>query len=660
MSKAPLRAEVPRSFQLLAIAASALLLAAAIFVTLDRRLDERIDARHGALAALQVHAQRIALNAERAAAGEAQAHELLADSAHRVENALDRLGKALDDAADPNAGTEAALSARWQELSPHVQRVLDQRAASVALPPQEQTVLETGERLETLLPRLVEAAKAQALAPAAAAQLRQLQTSMEALRAGAAAAIAGTDAFRALQEHAAAALDAVRMLAGEQPGSALQAAADALHETLLPHVLALERLAEVKPAAAEARAAARRAARAADLLNEEAARVAAPYVEGGRDSRYIWAAFAAAGLAFVCLLWIGKTVLDDAERRAAENLQEATRNRLANEHAQHAIQRLVDQMSALAQGDLTVRASVNDELTGALANAMNHAVGELRRLVADVNRAASQLAEGCARAQTIGGELLNAAQRHQQETTATGAAVDAVTASVLQVAHRAAQCARVAEASLHAAAEGSDCARRALAGMDALREQIQDTTRRMKRLGESAQEAGEIADVMGDITERTQMLALNAALQTHTAGGSGRGLEQVADEIQRLAARSAQAARQVEHAVRAIQADTRDAAAAMERSTGLVVEQTSLAGAAGEALGRIEAVARELAGHVDDISQATKVQRDAAERIRAAMNAMTTLAGLATGAARASADQGAELARLAQALDRSVAGLRLV
>jgi twitching motility protein PilJ len=562
----------PRSFQLLAIAASALLLAATILVVLDRREEAQAATYRARSAELQMLSQRIAAYSPRAAAGEAQAFEVLPACGQRFAAALDALGAVATHSAAQSSALKS-LRTRWLGAQAHLQSVLAQRQVLVELAKRRQSLTADAQPIET------------------------------------------------------------------QP-----------------------------PGLAQAQAAARALAGAADALFEDAARLVAPDARSQpAPSHYIWAALIAAGLAFGCLLWIGKVVLDDVQRRAAENLRNASRDRQANQRTQQAILRLLDEISTLAQGDLTVRASVSDEATGAIADAINYAVGELRRLVAGMNAAATRLAEACAEAQTNSGELLNASQRQSQEITTTSASVAAVTASVLHVSDRAAESARVAGASLAAAAEGSGSVRRSVAGMESIRGQMQQTAKRIKRLGESSQEIGEIVDLISDITQRTEMLAVNAAIQAsagnsagNSAGsGAGRSFGPVAEEVQRLAARSAQAAQQINAVVKTIQADTQDATSAMERSTERVVEQTGLAYAAGEALTRIEKVSRELARLIAAISRATHEQRAASERIHAAMRDILRITELTTEGTRRSADRSAQLADLARELKQSVAGFKL-
>ncbi len=552
----------PRSFQLLAIAASALLLAATILVVLDRRHEAQEAQYRTRSAELGMLSQRIAVYSPRAAAGDAQAFEVLYASGQRFAAALAALGAVESDSVAQAAALQT-LRTRWVGAQAHLQAVLAQRQSLIASAARHPTPAAPAQRTEAL-----------------------------------------------------------------------------------------------PPAVAQAGAAALALVGAAEPLFEGAARLVAPQPQRA-PSRYLLAALVAAGLAFVCLLWIGKVVLDDAERRAADNLHNAVRDRHANQRTQHAILRLLDEISTLAHGDLTVRASVNDETTGAIADAVNYAVGELRRLVAGINTAATRLAEACTQAQAIAGELLSAAQRQSQEIAVTSAAVTAVATSVMAVSERAEESARVADAALAAATEGSGSVRRSVAGMESIREQMQQTAKRVKRLGESSQEIGEIVDLISDITRRTDVLAVNAAIQANAGSGGGRGFGAVAEEVQRLAARSAQAAQQISAVVRTIQADTQDATSAMERSTERVVEQTGLAYAAGDALARIERVSRELARLIAAISSATREQRDAAERIHTAMRDILRITELTTESTHRSADRSAQLAALARELKQSVAGFKV-
>ena len=406
--------------------------------------------------------------------------------------------------------------------------------------------------------------------------------------------------------------------------------------------------------------AARELSDACERLLETARQIASGYQYIAQTHNVVLlGAVALSALALVCLLFIGRIVVDDAENRAFESKRAAAANERANQRTQDAILRLLDEMGSLAQGDLTVRANIGDEVTGAIADSVNFAVDELRRLVTGINEATTQVAAASSQAQAITSELLGATQRQSREISETGSAIAAISSSITQVSERAAQSAQVAGQSLSAATQGASAVRRAIEGMDNIREQIQETAKRIKRLGESSQEIGAIVDLIADITEQTNVLALNAAIQASSAGAAGRGFTLVAEEVQRLAERSAGATKQISVIVKTIQSDTQDAIAAMEQSTQGVVEHTRLADDAGQALIQIDEVSRRLATLIGEISAATNEQTRSAARISKTMEETLHITELTTDGTRRTADSTARLAAMAAQLKQSVAGFKL-
>ena len=293
-------------------------------------------------------------------------------------------------------------------------------------------------------------------------------------------------------------------------------------------------------------------------------------------------------LALGTLLLLGKVFLDDARVRAFESEQENKRN-------QEAILRLLNEMGNLADGDLTVQASVTEDVTGAIADSINFTIEELRTLVKGINSATDQVTKATQDAQAISHRLYEASQRQNREIQQASGSVLQMAQSIGEVSQSAVQSARVAQQSLAAAEKGAQSVQNQIAGMHEIRAQIQDTSKRIKRLGESSLEIGDIVELIADITEQTNILALNAAIQAASAGEAGRGFTVVAEEVQRLAERSGEATKQIDAIVKTIQADTQDAVAAMEKSTVGVVEGTKLSDAGGGALDEIRRVSRELA-----------------------------------------------------------------
>jgi twitching motility protein PilJ len=357
-------------------------------------------------------------------------------------------------------------------------------------------------------------------------------------------------------------------------------------------------------------------------------------------------------LAFVVLLLIGKVYLDDSRRRAEESERQSRSN-------QEAILRLLDEIGNLASGDLTVRAKVTEEVTGAIADSINYTIDELRRLVTGITAAAGEVTTATQQAQSVTGQLLQAAQKQSTEIQGTGRAVAQMTQTMSEVSKSASESARVAEVSLNAAEKGALAVQNAIRGMNDIREQIQETSKRIKRLGESSQEIGEIVQLISDITEQTNVLALNAAIQAASAGEAGRGFTVVAEEVQRLAERSAEATKHISAIVKSIQRDTQDAVEAMERSTQGVVQGTKTADEADQALREIGQVSNRLAELIGSISNATQQQAESATKVAANMKAILAITQLTTEGTKQTAASAAKLTALADGLKSSVSGFKL-
>jgi len=365
-----------------------------------------------------------------------------------------------------------------------------------------------------------------------------------------------------------------------------------------------------------------------------------------------WGAMIFAALALVCLLALGKVFLDDARVRAFESEQENKRN-------QEAILRLLNEMGNLADGDLTVQASVTEDVTGAIADSINFTIEELRTLVRGINSATDQVAKATTDAQAISNRLYEASQRQNREIQQASASVLQMAQSINEVSQTAAQSARVAQQSLAAAEKGGQAVHNQITGMNEIRTQIQDTAKRIKRLGESSLEIGEIVELISDITEQTNVLALNAAIQAASAGEAGRGFTVVAEEVQRLAERSGEATKQIEAIVKTIQADTQDAVAAMEKSTVGVVEGTKLSDAAGQALDEIRKVSRELAELIGGISAQTQKQSASVSDVTRGMQGILKITEETTEGTKQTNVSIGQLTKLAAELRSSVAGFKV-
>ncbi|WP_028447563.1 methyl-accepting chemotaxis protein [Chitinimonas koreensis] len=389
-----------------------------------------------------------------------------------------------------------------------------------------------------------------------------------------------------------------------------------------------------------------------ETLLKDAQRLTASYENEAGGMLIVVLEVAFALLAFLGLFGLIRVYNAESQRRRVDIEAENKRN-------QEAILRLLNEMSDLADGDLTVRASVTEDLTGAIADSMNYTIDELRSLIIGINRATEQVTAASQQAQAISGELLQAAQRQSEEIVETNAAVQNIARSISDVSTNAAESARVARQSLDAANKGADAVQNQIKGMNEIREQIQETAKRIKRLGESSQEITEIVELISDITEQTNVLALNAAIQAASAGEAGRGFTVVAEEVQRLAERSGEATKQIGAIVKTIQADTHDAVAAMEISTQGVVEGAKLSDAAGQALTEIGQVSNDLASLIETIARATQSQRELADKVSVSMQDILRITEQTTAGTKQTAVQIGQLTGLAAELKGSVAGFKL-
>ncbi len=330
-----------------------------------------------------------------------------------------------------------------------------------------------------------------------------------------------------------------------------------------------------------------------------------------------------------------------------------------NDRNQEAIMRLLDEMGSLAEGDLTVKATVTEDMTGAIADSINFAVEQLRTLVATINDTSVHVASSAQETQATAMHLAEAAQHQAQEISSASGRITDIAASINQVSQNSADSAEVARRSVQIATNGAGVVRQTIAGMDSIRDQIQETSKRIKRLGESSQEIGSIVELINDISEQTNILALNAAIQAASAGEAGRGFAVVADEVQRLAERSSSATKRIESLVQTIQADTNEAVSSMEQTTSEVVAGARLAEDAGTALGEIEKVSADLSGLIQGISTASAQQSLAATDITQTMNTIQSITAQTSQGASQTAESIGNLAQLAADLRRSVADFKL-
>ena len=371
-------------------------------------------------------------------------------------------------------------------------------------------------------------------------------------------------------------------------------------------------------------------------------------------------------LALILILLMAKIINDEtaergeeAERQRTEAERQRREAEAVKDATQEAILRLMNEMGDLADGDLTVRASVTEDVTGAIADSVNYTIEELSVLVKRINDTASRVAAASENAQNTSGQLLEATEQQSRKITEAGDSVLGMASSMTEVSDHAMESARVARQSLDAAQKGTVAVTNSIKGMNEIREQIQETSKRIKRLGESSQEIGEIVELISDITEQTNVLALNAAIQAASAGEAGRGFTVVAEEVQRLAERSGEATKQIAAIVKTIQSDTHDAVLAMENSTRNVVEGARLSDAAGQALAEISTVSSDLTHLIENISSDTQRQSDSAKQVAENMQSILLITDQTTAGTKQTATSIEELSTLVGELKSSVAGFKV-
>jgi len=359
---------------------------------------------------------------------------------------------------------------------------------------------------------------------------------------------------------------------------------------------------------------------------------------------------AVAGIVVIAI--IASLLVRDTRRQLAEQAAQ-------NERNQAAILQLLDEIADLAEGDLTTQASVTENFTGAIADSINFAIDQMRGLVSNINQLSVQVAKAAAETQTVASDLASAAESEAREIGGASDAINQMAVSIDHVSLNAAESAAVAERAVEIAGKGANVVQDAINGMDNIRGQIQETAKRIKRLGESSQEIGDIVSLINDIADQTNILSLNAAIQASMAGDAGRGFAVVADEVQRLAERSSAATKQIAALVKTIQSDTTEAVISMEQTTSEVVSGARRAQDAGVALEEIENVSSSLAELIQNISNAARQQAVSAGHVSNTMNVIQEITAQTVSATEQTATSIGRLAAMAVEMRESVEGFKL-
>ena len=619
---------------------------------------------------LRVLSQRIAKDATESAAGKAEAFALLREARNDFQTRWANLTDGNAQTGLPAAPAEvqqqmAAVQQDWDALRQNADAILASEQTVLSLHQVAATLAETIPQLQVEYEEVVDILL-ESGAPAAQVSVAQRQSLLaERILGSVNKVLAGDqDSVQAADMFGRDASLFGRVLSAMQEGNA------AMEITKVSDQEALERLAEISelfefisgsvdeiletsPELFQVRESANTIFTVSQTLLNKASSLSEGFegLASGRSLNTI-AGYVLGALALGSILIIGLVMVQETNRRLAETAEK-------NERNQTAILRLLDEIADLADGDLTVAATVTEDFTGAIADSINYSIDQLRDLVATINMTAVQVAGAAQETQATAMHLAEASEHQAQEIAGASAAINEMAVSIDQVSANASESSAVAERSVAIANKGNEVVHNTITGMDNIREQIQDTSKRIKRLGESSQEIGDIVSLINDIADQTNILALNAAIQASMAGDAGRGFAVVADEVQRLAERSSGATKQIEALVKTIQTDTNEAVISMEQTTSEVVRGARLAQDAGVALEEIEKVSKTLAALIQNISNAARQQASSAGHISNTMNVIQEITSQTSSGTTATAKSIGNLAKMASEMRNSVSGFNL-
>lgn len=616
---------------------------------------------------LRVLSQRIAKNATEAAAGKGEAFKLLKDARNDFEKRWNILVNG-DESTSLPPSPEAVkpqmdvVQQDWDGLRKNADSILASEQTVLSLHQVASTLAETIPQLQVEYEEVVDILLENG-APADQVAVAQRQSLLaERILGSVNKVLAGDEnSVQAADSFGRDASLFGRVLKGMQEGEHLQGetnaeAVDRLNEIaeLFEFVSgSVDEILETSPDLFQVREAANNIFSVSQTLLDKASQLADGFenLAGGRSIN-LFAGYVLGALALASIILIGLVMVRETNRRLAETAEKNDRN-------QAAILRLLDEIADLADGDLTVAATVTEDFTGAIADSINYSIDQLRELVETINQTAVQVAAAAQETQSTAMHLAEASEHQAQEIAGASAAINEMAVSIDQVSANASESSAVAERSVAIANKGNEVVHNTITGMDNIREQIQDTSKRIKRLGESSQEIGDIVSLINDIADQTNILALNAAIQASMAGDAGRGFAVVADEVQRLAERSSAATKQIEALVKTIQTDTNEAVISMEQTTSEVVRGARLAQDAGVALEEIEKVSKTLAALIQNISNAARQQASSAGHISNTMNVIQEITSQTSAGTTATARSIGNLAKMASEMRNSVSGFKL-
>lgn len=608
---------------------------------------------------LRVVSQRADTSAREAVSGKAEAFGVLGKARQDVNSGLGILangGEGLPSPRELLGEPLTELGTAWTEVDGAIGTITERKASIRLIADASAALAEAIPQVQTRSARIVDAlsssgggARLVVMAERQSFLAERIGRNIDRLLAG------GTGANAPQLDEDVGRFAAALAELGGAPGvgSDARSALREIEDLMKPVLDKRQQIAEAAPELEGARSAAEAIARNAPRISAALSGVS-ERIGGFGSARALntTTALALGMLIVIALVMIGVQSGVDARRRLEQTAQASERN-------QQAILRLLDELAGLADGDLTTTATVTEDFTGAIADAINFTIDQLRAIVSSINTTSRNVSNAAEDTQATALHLAEAAEHQAQEIVGASAAINEMAVSIDQVSSNAAESASVADRSVSLAKAGSRVVQNTIGGMDTIREQIQETSKRIKRLGESSQEIGDIVSLINDISDQTNILALNAAIQASMAGDAGRGFAVVADEVQRLAERSGAATKQIEALVKTIQSDTQEAVLSMEQTTSEVVRGARLAEDAGVALEEIESVSKNLAALIQNISNAARQQASSAGHVSNTMNIIQEITSQTSAGTTATAQSIGKLAGITNDLRNSVAGFKL-
>jgi len=334
-------------------------------------------------------------------------------------------------------------------------------------------------------------------------------------------------------------------------------------------------------------------------------------------------------------------------------------NNLRTKRSEDAVIKLLDEMGDLAQGDLTVEAQVTNEVTGAIADSVNFAIGEMRILVNGIKTASNDVSATTEDSEEMIAQLLTSNDAQSEEILNAAQEIEEMSLTMERMSGSALQSSERARVTADSAKKGASAVRNTILGMNSTRNQIQDTAKRLKRLGESSQQINEIVNLIQDVTEQTNVLSLNASIQAAMAGEAGRGFAVVAEEVQRLADRSARASSEITELVKNIQQDANNAITSMETTTEEVITGAKMADEAGQALDEIEQISQELYDAIEGVASEATEESTVAKTVSSRMNNLKSATEQADMSVSQVAAALGQVRDVVDKLNQSVAGFQL-